>query len=109
MEGESSTKGRKARIAGEDILAANGELAEVYEKISTKFTIDPKVTQIGSTIYAVKPGDGSREQQPPPEGSRRICKYRQRIRDQALCPNLINWDVTILFDDCFFDNGDYNY
>ena len=79
-------KAEKARIAGEDILAANGELAEVYEKISTKFTIDPKVTQIGSTIYAVKPGDGSAREQAAScqkvlGGFANIAK---RICDQAL-------------------------
>jgi aconitate hydratase len=104
-------KAEKARIAGEDILAANGELAEVYEKISTKFTIDPKVTQIGSTIYAVKPGDGSAREQAAScqkvlGGFANIAKEYATKRYRS---NLINWGMLpFLFDDELpFDNGDY--
>jgi aconitate hydratase len=104
-------KAEKARIAGEDILAANGELAEVYEKISTKFTIDPKVTQIGSTIYAVKPGDGSAREQAAScqkvlGGFANIAKEYATKRYRS---NLINWGMLpFLFDEELpFDNGDY--
>ena len=55
--------GEKARVAGEDIYAALPEAKEVFEKINQKFTVDPKTTQIGSMIYAVKPGDGSAREQ----------------------------------------------
>ncbi|HCM12410.1 MAG TPA: hydratase, partial [Lachnospiraceae bacterium] len=56
-------KAEKARIAGEDIFSANRELKQVYDTIAEKFDIDPEKTQIGSTIYAVKPGDGSAREQ----------------------------------------------
>ena len=56
-------KAEKARIAGEDIITANSELKEVYDKIASKFTIDKSATQVGSTIFAVKPGDGSAREQ----------------------------------------------
>ncbi|HKL80078.1 MAG TPA: hydratase, partial [Mobilitalea sp.] len=56
-------KAEKARIAGENIITANSELKEVYNSIASRFNIDITETQIGSTIYAVKPGDGSAREQ----------------------------------------------
>ena len=56
----------KARVAGEDLFAAEPELKEVFDKIHTlngQETVDPAATEIGSMIYAVKPGDGSAREQ----------------------------------------------
>ena len=55
--------GEKARVAGEDIFAALPEAKEVFDKINEKFDVDPAKTQIGSMVYAVKPGDGSAREQ----------------------------------------------
>ena len=55
-----------ALTAGEDPLAAGGEpkLMKAYEKIKAKFTgIDNTNIGFGSTIFAVKPGDGSAREQ----------------------------------------------
>lgn len=88
-------KAEKARIAGEDILAANGELKEIYDIIGSKFTVDPKETQIGSTIYAVKPGDGSAREQAAScqkvlGGFANIAKEYATKRYRS---NLINWGM----------------
>ena len=56
-------KAEKARLAGEDIYAADPELKAVYEAICGKFDIVPEETEIGSVIFAVKPGDGSAREQ----------------------------------------------
>ena len=56
-------RAEKARIAGEDIFAALPEAEDVFAKINEKFSVEPKETQIGSMIYAVKPGDGSAREQ----------------------------------------------
>ena len=92
-------KAEKARLAGEDIIAANGELEEVYEKIAAKFTIDTMATQIGSTIYAVKPGDGSAREQAAScqkvlGGFANIAEEYATKRYRS---NLINWGMLHLF------------
>lgn len=104
-------KAEKARIAGEDIIAANSELKEVYEKIASKFTINPKETQIGSTIFAVKPGDGSAREQAAScqkvlGGFANIAHEYATKRYRS---NLINWGMLpfIYKGELPFANGDY--
>ena len=56
----------KARVAGEDVTKAEPELVKVYEKIHTiagQEKVLPVETEVGSVIYAVKPGDGSAREQ----------------------------------------------
>ena len=56
----------KARVAGEDLLAAEPELKAVFDKIHAlagQAEVKPAETEIGSMIYAVKPGDGSAREQ----------------------------------------------
>jgi aconitate hydratase len=104
-------KAEKARIAGEDVTEANEELKSVYEAISSKFTFDAKATQIGSTIYAVKPGDGSAREQAAScqkvlGGFANIAKEYATKRYRS---NLINWGMLpFLFkEELPFENGDY--
>lgn len=104
-------RAEKARLAGNDICAANPELNDVYKKIAEKFTIDPKTTEIGSTIYAVKPGDGSAREQAAScqkvlGGYANIAKEYATKRYRS---NLINWGMLpFLFEgDLPFANGDY--
>jgi aconitate hydratase len=104
-------KAEKARIAGEDILEAYPSLLKVYEAIEKKFTIDRYNTQIGSTIYAVKPGDGSAREQAAScqkvlGGLANIAKEYATKRYRS---NLINWGMLpFLYDgDLPFENGDY--
>jgi aconitate hydratase len=104
-------KAEKARIAGESVIDANPELSKVYEAIEKKFMIDIKGTQIGSTIYAVKPGDGSAREQAAScqkvlGGLANIAKEYATKRYRS---NLINWGMLpfILEGDLPFSNLDY--
>lgn len=56
----------KARISGVDIFETEKELVDVYHTIRTipgESEIKPEETEVGSVIYAVKPGDGSAREQ----------------------------------------------
>lgn len=56
----------KARVAGEDVCSVEPELTDIFEKIRTipgQEKAEPQETEIGSMIYAVKPGDGSAREQ----------------------------------------------
>lgn len=59
-------KVEKARIAGVDVRKIDEKLLEIYDKIqqiSGFEEIKPEETEVGSVIYAVKPGDGSAREQ----------------------------------------------
>ena len=63
---KEADKIEKTRVAGEDVLKAEPELVNVYEKIHTiagQEEVVPAETEGGSMIYAVKPGDGSAREQ----------------------------------------------
>ena len=102
----------KARVAGEDIFTACSEIEEVFKKINEKFSSKPEDTQIGSLIYAVKPGDGSAREQAAScqkvlGGFANIAKEYATKRYRS---NLINWGMLpFLFenDHLPFENGDY--
>ncbi len=105
-------KAEKARVAGEDIFAACPEVKEVFETINGTFDVKPEDTQIGSMIYAVKPGDGSAREQAAScqkvlGGFANIAKEYATKRYRS---NLINWGMLpFLFgeDNLPFENGDY--
>ncbi|TAH72178.1 MAG: hydratase [Anaerolineaceae bacterium] len=104
-------KVEKTRLAGESIISANPELKSVYEAINKKFEISIANTQIGSTIYAVKPGDGSAREQAAScqkvlGGFANIAKEYATKRYRS---NLINWGMLpfVLDGDLPFDKGDY--
>ncbi|MGF7144010.1 aconitate hydratase [Anaerotaenia torta] len=111
-------KAEKARLAaGQDpdsaggIINANEELREVFDRISEKFDFDVASTQIGSVIYAVKPGDGSAREQAAScqkvlGGLANIAKEYATKRYRS---NLINWGMLpFLFkEEIPFENGDY--
>lgn len=104
-------KAEKARIAGEDILAANPEVKEIFDTINQKFQAEPAKTEIGSVIYAVKPGDGSAREQAAScqkvlGGLANIAKEYATKRYRS---NLINWGMLpfILTEELPFENGDY--
>ena len=105
-------KAEKARENGEAPEKAYDELKAVYETIKAeKADFDPSKTGIGSTIYAVKPGDGSAREQAAScqkvlggwaniAGEYATKRYRS---------NLINWGMLpfILDEERPFENGDY--
>ena len=102
--------GEKARVAGEDIFAALPEAKEVFDKINEKFDVDPAKTQIGSMVYAVKPGDGSAREQAAScqkvlGGLANIAKEYATKRYRS---NLINWGMLPFLypDEIPFENGD---
>lgn len=104
-------KAEKARIEKKDVIGIYPKLQEVYETIETKFDIDRENTQIGSTIYAVKPGDGSAREQAAScqkvlGGFANIAKEYATKRYRS---NLINWGMLpFLYEgDLPFENGDY--
>ncbi|BCJ95124.1 hydratase [Anaerocolumna cellulosilytica] len=104
-------KAEKARVAGEDISAANREVAEAFEKINTKFSIEARDTQIGSLIYAVKPGDGSAREQAAScqKVLGGLANIAEEYATKRYRSNLINWGMLpFLFkEDLPFENGDY--
>ena len=54
----------KRRVAGEDLVAADPELADVFAALGkVGVEADSAATEFGSMIYAVKPGDGSAREQ----------------------------------------------
>ena len=105
-------KAEKARVAGEDIFAACPEVKDVFAKINAKFDIKPENTQIGSMIYAVKPGDGSAREQAAScqkvlGGFANIAKEYATKRYRS---NLINWGMLPFIyeeEELPFKNGDY--
>lgn len=101
----------KARIAGEDIYNYSDEIKSVYDKIQTSFQIDVASTEIGSVIYAIKPGDGSAREQAASSqkvlgGFANIAKEYATKRYRS---NLINWGMLpfIFEDEIPFEIGDY--
>lgn len=104
-------KAEKARLAGEDIYAVDPQLKEVYETIQKSFDVKPEETEIGSVIFAVKPGDGSAREQAA-SCQRVLGGMANIVREYATKryrSNLINWGMLpFIFDgDLPFDKDDY--
>ena len=101
----------KARIAGEDIFAANEEVKAVFDKINTKFAVDPTETEIGSVIYAVKPGDGSAREQAAScqKVLGGLANIAQEYATKRYRSNLINWGMLpfVFKEELPFALGDY--
>lgn len=104
-------KAEKARIAGEDIFAACPEIEEVFAKINKTFQINPKETEIGSLIYAVKPGDGSAREQAAScqKVLGGLANIASEYATKRYRSNLINWGMLPFLLDGKepFANGDY--
>ena len=104
----------KARRNGEDILKDNAELTYVFDKIRTIggfSNIVANNTEIGSMIYAKKPGDGSAREQAAScqrviGGLANIAKEYATKRYRS---NVINWGMLpfLLDDKPDFEVGDY--
>ena len=102
----------KAIEAGNCPSQAFPEVKPIMDTIKTKFTISRNVMGIGSTIFAVKPGDGSAREQAAScqkvlGGWANIAKEYATKRYRS---NLINWGMLpFIFDEenLPFENGDY--
>ena len=107
----------KARVAGDDVTAKEPELTAVFETIKTipgQENIDIPATEIGSMVYAVKPGDGSAREQAAScqrviGGLANITKEYATKRYRS---NVMNWGMLPFQMDAepdTFDVGDYIY
>ena len=105
----------KARVAGDDVLAKEPELTGIFETIKTipgQENIDIPATEIGSMVYAVKPGDGSAREQAAScqrviGGLANITKEYATKRYRS---NVMNWGMLPFQMDAepdAFDVGDY--
>lgn len=105
-------KAEKVRISNESPIDAVNELDPIFTSIKEVFTdVNNKNTGIGSTIYAVKPGDGSAREQAAScqkvlGGWANIAKEYATKRYRS---NLINWGMLpfVIEEELCFDNGDY--
>ncbi len=95
----------------EDIYTALAETKPVMEVLKERFGIDPLKVEIGSVIYAVKPGDGSAREQAAScqkvlGGLANIAREYATKRYRS---NLINWGmIPFIFDEQVpFEIGDY--
>ena len=105
----------KARVAGDDVLAKEPELTGIFETIKTipgQEDLDIPATEIGSMVYAVKPGDGSAREQAAScqrviGGLANITKEYATKRYRS---NVMNWGMLPFQMDAepdAFDVGDY--
>ena len=107
-------KAEKARIAGgslAEIKEANAEVAEAFELVAKQMEVNPSATEIGSVIYATKPGDGSAREQAAScqkvlGGLANIAKEYATKRYRS---NLINWGMLpfLIEGELPFKNGDF--
>ena len=106
-------KAEKARVNGEKPTEALPELAPVIETIQTKYPdLNRENFGIGSTIFAVKPGDGSAREQAA--SCQKVLGGWANIANEYATKryrsNLINWGMLpflIPEGDLPFANGDY--
>ena len=106
-------KAEKALEAGEDPIAALPELKEVLETVKKEFAeVDNSSLGIGSTIFAVKPGDGSAREQAA--SCQKVLGGWANIANEYATKryrsNLINWGMLPLLipaGSLPFANGDY--
>ncbi|SEJ18880.1 aconitate hydratase [Lachnospiraceae bacterium A10] len=106
-------KGQKALEAGEHPCAVLPEIKEQMAKIKAKFPeVDHTNIGIGSTIFAVKPGDGSAREQAA--SCQKVLGGWANIANEYATKryrsNLINWGMLpflIPEGDLPFKNGDY--
>ncbi|MBR1704003.1 MAG: hydratase [Clostridia bacterium] len=107
----------KARVAGSDVLAEAPELVAIFDTIKTipgQEDLDIPATEIGSMVYAVKPGDGSAREQAAScqrviGGLANITKEYATKRYRS---NVMNWGMLPFQMDAepeAFDVGDYIY
>jgi aconitate hydratase len=102
------------RLEGKIPEEGNAALASAYEKLSAKFEdFNKENTLIGSSIYSIKPGDGSAREQAAScqkvlGGFANIAKEYATKRYRS---NLINWGILpfIMNEEAEFRCGDFIY
>ncbi|MGI5990625.1 MAG: hydratase [Lachnospiraceae bacterium] len=105
-------KAEKALENGEDPAVAFPEAGEALQAVRKAFGADASNTGIGSTIFAVKPGDGSAREQAA--SCQKVLGGWANIANEYATKryrsNLINWGMLPLLIDrgeLPFSNGDY--
>ena len=112
-EAKKVQKAQKALESGEDPVAALSEIEGVWKKITEAF---PDVTWdkagVGSTIFAVKPGDGSAREQAA--SCQKVlggwANIAHEYATKRYRSNLMNWGMLPLLVDASsipFEKGDY--
>ena len=106
----------KARVAGEDITVLDENLGDIFAKIRSiegQEGIRPTETEVGSLVYAIKPGDGSAREQAAScqrviGGLANITKEYATKRYRS---NVMNWGMIPfqMEEDAEFEVGDYIY
>ncbi len=106
----------KARAAGEDVTALEPGLQKIYgliRSIPGQENTQPAETEIGSVLYAVKPGDGSAREQAA--SCQRVigglANITQEYATKRYRSNVMNWGMLPfqLEGDPAFEVGDYIY
>lgn len=105
-------KAEKARETGKSMTEALPEITDVLAAIKKSYEINEENTGIGSTIFAVKPGDGSAREQAA--SCQKVLGGWANIANEYATKryrsNLINWGMLpfiIEKGDLPFSNGDY--
>ncbi len=109
----------KARAKGEDPCGLDASLKEVYDAIHAidgMENVDPMATEIGSMIYAIKPGDGSAREQAA--SCQRVIgglanitreyatkRYRSNVINWGMIPFQMEGDPDFDVGDCIFVPG----
>ncbi len=98
----------RARAAGQEMAE---EVREIYRALSAHMKVDPGHTDIGSAIFAVKPGDGSAREQAAScqrvlGGAANLAREYATKRYRSNC---INWGMAPLLvkDESVFGLGDW--
>ena len=102
------------RRSGENPAEIDPEIEKVFEVIRSYWgndTVSPLQTEIGSVIYAVKPGDGSAREQAAScqrvlGGLANICR---EYATKRYCSNVVNWGMIpfCMAEEPEFEVGDY--
>ena len=108
-------KAEKAREAGQNPVDALPEVGGVFEALKSnlpQYKIDNDTVGIGSTIFAVKPGDGSAREQAA--SCQKVlggwANIAQEYATKRYRSNLINWGMLPFIyesEELPFKNGDY--
>ena len=104
-------KAEKAREAGQCMGEALPELRDIMHKIKETYDVCKENVGVGSTIFAVKPGDGSAREQAA--SCQKVLGGWANIANEYATKryrsNLINWGMLpFVFDgDLVFDKDDY--
>ena len=105
-------KAEEARTAGNNPLEANDAVKKAFEVIAKAYPeVKPEQTEIGSTIFAVKPGDGSAREQAA--SCQRVlgglANIAREYATKRYRSNLINWGMLPFIlpeGELPFENGD---